>query len=56
MFKPKTTISAVFASPNGVIERDGRLENLSGEWIYTQKGYSVPPCVFDIIPLWEALL
>jgi len=35
MFKPKTTISAVFASPKGGIERDGRLENSSGEWIRT---------------------
>ena len=34
MFKPKTTISAIFASPKGGIERDGRLENSSGEWIY----------------------
>ena len=35
MFKPKTTISAVFASPKGGFERDGRLENSSGEWIRT---------------------
>ncbi len=33
MLKPKTTISAVFASPKGGIERDGRLDNSSGEWI-----------------------
>jgi hypothetical protein len=33
MFKPKTPISAVFASPKGRIERDGRLDNSSGEWI-----------------------
>ncbi len=33
MFKPKTTISAVSASPKGNIERDGRLENSSGAWI-----------------------
>ena len=30
MFKPKTTIAAVFASPKGSVERDGRLENSSG--------------------------
>ena len=35
MFKPKTPISAVFASPKGGIERDGRLENSSGGWIRT---------------------
>ena len=35
MFKPKTTITAVFASPKGGIERNGRLENSSGEWIRT---------------------
>jgi len=35
MFKPKTPISALFASPNRVRERDGRLENSSGEWIRT---------------------
>jgi hypothetical protein len=33
MFKPKTPITAVFASPKGSLERDGRLENSSGEWI-----------------------
>jgi hypothetical protein len=35
MFKPKTTISALFASPKGSIERDGRLENSSEEWTCT---------------------
>jgi hypothetical protein len=35
MFKPKTTIAAVFASPKGGIERDGRLENSSGGAIRT---------------------
>ena len=44
MFKPKTPISAVFpgtarqgkcASPKGSIERDGRLDNSSREWIQT---------------------
>ncbi|MCE5209401.1 MAG: hypothetical protein LLG42_13950 [Chloroflexi bacterium] len=35
MFKPKTTISAISASPNRGRERDGRLENSSGEWIRT---------------------
>jgi len=38
MFKPKTTISAFFASPKGGIERDGRLENSSGEWMHAQNG------------------
>ncbi len=33
MFKPKTPISAIFASPKGSVERDGRLRNSSGEWI-----------------------
>jgi hypothetical protein len=33
MFKPKTPISAISASPNRGRERDGRLENSSGEWI-----------------------
>ncbi len=33
MYKPKTTISAVFASPKEDIERDGRLENRCGEGI-----------------------
>jgi hypothetical protein len=33
MFKLKTTISAVFAPQKGSIEREGRLENSSGEWI-----------------------
>ena len=36
MFKPKTPISAVFASPKGGIERDGRLDNSSGAWIRTK--------------------
>jgi hypothetical protein len=35
MFKPKTTISAVFASPNGGIKRGGRLENSSGKLVRT---------------------
>ena len=35
MFKPKTTISAVFASPKGGIEWDGRLDNSSGAKIRT---------------------
>ncbi|KAF0110610.1 MAG: Uncharacterized protein FD147_1564 [Chloroflexi bacterium] len=35
MFKAKTPISAIFASPKGGIERDGRLDNSSGEWIRT---------------------
>ena len=35
MFKPKTPISAVFASPKGGIERDGRLDNSSGAWTRT---------------------
>jgi hypothetical protein len=38
MFKPKTTISAVFASPKRGIERDGRLENSSGEWDVCSEG------------------
>ena len=33
MFKPKTPISAISASPNWGRERDGRLDNSSGEWI-----------------------
>jgi hypothetical protein len=32
MFKQKTIISAIFSSPKVSIERDGRLENSSGEW------------------------
>jgi len=35
MFKPKTPIPAISASPNWGRERDGRLENSSGEWIRT---------------------
>ena len=35
MFKAKTPISAIFASPKRGIERDGRLDNSSGEWIRT---------------------
>jgi hypothetical protein len=35
MLITKTPISAVFASPKGGIERDGRLENSSGGWIRT---------------------
>jgi len=35
MSTPKTPISALFASPNRVRERDGRLGNSSGEWIRT---------------------
>jgi len=33
MFKPKTSISAISASPNWGRERDGRLGNSNGEWI-----------------------
>ena len=40
MFKPKTTISAVFASPKRRNERDGRLENSSGEWTGLTRHYS----------------
>ena len=35
MSTPKTPVSALFASPNRVRERDGRLGNSSGEWIRT---------------------
>jgi len=56
MFKPKSSISAVFASPKGGLERDGGLENSSGKLMHGQSGYSVPHWVFDIITLWEPLL
>ena len=49
MFKPKTTISALFASPKGGIERDGRFS------LRLQGADSVPQGVFDIIPLWDPL-
>ena len=38
MFTPKTTIAAVFASPKGSVERDGRLENSSGERVVPPTG------------------